>query len=219
MSIEWSIAICLGAFGFLIAILRTDQVSLGIPIAYLLLLYTYYLPGAFVHLSDNLFLTENLYTELGIRLTALASTCFVAGVWLAKCGIRSAPVTSYSHRPRFWFFCLMSGWSVVFRLYRLHDIPSVGAAVDMGGAVWIWGVLLALRYFVSKGDFKSICIWCVALSVYPMAMLFRGFFWWGLAASALAASVLFVSTKRLARLMFGFVLAVFLGLNFCRTII
>ncbi len=212
MNIAYSILVCLAVFGVLILMLRTDGVSLGLPIAYLLTLYMIHLPGAFAHLYDNWFLTDNLYTEIGIGFTALASTCFVAGVWFARRGIASAAIAVHQERRRFWSFCLLGGWIVLYGLYPLHNVASLGAVVDMGGAIWILGVLLALRYSVSKGDLKSVIIWTIALSVFPVLRLLQGgFLGYGVAAAILAVSCIFVTAKRLTPLIVGFGLAGFLG--------
>ena len=85
-AISLSIYICLAAFVWLIAMLRSDRISLGLPVAYLSLLLLNHVPGAFVHAFGESVLDDSDAVEIGIRFTAIASMCFVGGVWLARIG-------------------------------------------------------------------------------------------------------------------------------------
>src|SRR5947208_659056 len=97
--------------------IRTDRLSLGLPLAYMVLLLLIHVPGAIAHLLPAPFLTDDLYTEIGSSLAALGAVCFVAGVWLARASYHpgAAPVaeSGFPERRKFWLFCLFGGWTVV----------------------------------------------------------------------------------------------------------
>ena len=64
-------------------------------------------------------------------------------------------------------------------------MPSLGAAINSGGAVWMLGALLGLRAAFEAGSLQRILIWCGALAVYPIIMLVGGgFLSYGAAAGA-----------------------------------
>jgi hypothetical protein len=208
------ILVCLAAFLGLLFILRRDRVSLGLPIAYLYSLLLIHVPGAFAHIAGRDFLLNSDLVELAMRFTALGSICFVAGVWLAR---RSAPRASFVpdvDRPHFWWFCLIGGWACIYGLSPLYEIPSVSAAVEKGGGIWMLGVILGLRAACQRADAKRIGIWFGALLVYPVLMLLLGgFLSYGSAAIILVCSVLTVSTRSHWRVVSGLVVFGFLSLS------
>src|ERR1700728_233239 len=208
------ILVCLAAFLGLLFILRRDRVSLGLPIAYLYSLLLIHVPGAFAHIAGRDFLLNSDLVELAMRFTALGSICFVAGVWLAR---RSAPRASFVSdvdRPHFWWFCLIGGWACIYGLSPLYEIPSVSAAVEKGGGIWMLGVILGLRAACQRADAKRIGIWFGALLVYPVLMLLLGgFLSYGSAAIILVCSVLTVSTRSHWRVVSGLVVFGFLSLS------
>src|ERR1700741_4458082 len=104
------IVVCLAAFLGLLWLLRRDRLSLGLPIAYLYSLLLIHVPGAFAHILGRDFLLNSDLIEIAMRLTALGSTCFVAGVWLARCLTPGAPIRREATRAHFWRFCLFGGW-------------------------------------------------------------------------------------------------------------
>ncbi|MDZ4821555.1 MAG: hypothetical protein SGJ20_21550, partial [Planctomycetota bacterium] len=171
-----SIAICLGAFCFLVYIVRRDTVSLGLPIAYFFGLLLIHVPGAFAHVVGADVLRDSNFTELGIRFTAIGAICFVAGVWLARYSGVVLPPYGAADRERFWLFCLLAGWFFTYGLSALGRIPTLGAAIDKGGAVWMLGVLMGLRAGVFSRDLSKSLIWLSALAVYPILMLLFGGF-------------------------------------------
>ena len=141
-----SIFICLAAFLWLLWLLRRDGLSLGLPIAYLYSLLFIHVPGAFAHIVGRDFLLNSDLVEIAMRFTALGSMCFVAGVWLARSSTTPrVPIRREADRPHFWWFCLIGGWSCIYGLSPLYQIPSISAAVDKGGGIWMLGVLLGLR--------------------------------------------------------------------------
>jgi len=207
------IFICLAAFFWLLWLLRKDRVSLGLPIAYLFGLLLIHLPGAFAHVVGD-FLPSSDLTEIGMRFTALGSMCFVAGVWLARSSAPRMPIRREADRQDFWWFCLLGGWSCVYGLSPLYHIPSVSAAVDKGGGIWMLGVMLGLRSAVQRGDRKRIGIWLGALMVYPVLMLLLGgFLSFGSAAIIMVCAALTISTRSYWRVVVGIAIFVFLSLS------
>jgi hypothetical protein len=208
------IFVCLAAFLGLLFILRRDTVSLGLPIAYLYSLLLIHVPGAFAHIAGRDFLLNSDLVELAMGFTAVGSICFVAGVWLAS---RSALRMSFCpdvDRPHFWWFCLIGGWVCIYGLSPLYVIPSVSAAVEKGGGIWMLGVMLGLRAACQRGDFKRIGIWIGALMVYPVLMLLLGgFVSYGSAAIIIVFSALTVSTRSHLRVVVGVIIFGFLSLS------
>jgi len=208
------IFICLAAFLWLLVLLRRDRVSLGLPIAYLYLLLLIHLPGAFAHIVGRDFLLNSDLVELAMRFTGFGSICFVAGVWLAR---RSAPSVSFCpdvDRPHFWWFCLIGGWVCIYGLSPLYEIPSVSAAVEKGGAIWMLGVMLGLRAACQRADLRRVWIWLGALTVYPVLMLLLGgFLSYGSVAIILVCSVLTVSVRSHWRVVVSIAAFGFLSLS------
>jgi putative effector of murein hydrolase LrgA (UPF0299 family) len=208
------IFICLAAFFWLLRLLRKDRVSLGLPIAYLFGLLLIHLPGAFAHVVGDFLPSSSDLTEIGMRFTALGSMCFVAGVWLARSSAPRMPIRREADRQDFWWFCLLGGWSCVYGLSPLYHIPSVSAAVDKGGGIWMLGVMLGLRSAVQRGDRKRIGIWLGALMVYPVLMLLLGgFLSFGSAAIIMVCAALTISTRSYWRVVVGIAIFVFLSLS------
>jgi hypothetical protein len=213
-SMPVSIAVCLGAFWTLVWLLRRDRVSLGLPIAYLFGLLLIHVPGAFAHVVGGPLLWDWDLTQLGIAFTAVGAVCFVAGVWLARLlPIKVAP-EARANRDSFWVFCLLGGWFFTYGLSSLGSIPSIGAAVEEGGALWMLGVLLGLRAAVTRRDLRATAMWVSALVVYPALMLlFGGFLSYGSAAMIVVLSGLAISTRSHWRVVVGILAAAVLGLN------
>ena len=212
------IAVCLAAFLALLWLLRRDRLSLGLPIAYLFSLLLIHIPGAFAHAVAGDFLPNADLIELAMRFTAVGAVCFVAGVWLARwLGRRSVPsvrVGAGVNGSRFWCFCLIAGWACIYGMSPLYSIPSVSAAVDKGGAIWMLGVLLGLRAAVAERDFKWMGFWLGALMVYPVLMLLLGgFLSYGSAAVIIVCAALTISTQSSWRVVAGITVFTFLSLS------
>src|ERR1700691_4055277 len=152
------IFICLAAFLGLLGLLRRGRVSLGLPIAYLYSLLLIHVPGAFANIAGRDFLLHSDLVEIAMRFTALGSMSVVAGVLLARSSTARMPIRREADRHRFWWFCLLGGWACVYGLSPLYRIPSVSAAVDKGGGIWMLGVMLGLRAAVQRGDRRRIGI-------------------------------------------------------------
>ena len=209
-----SFLFCFVSFLALLSLLRTDRVSLGLPIAYLFSLFLIHAPGAFADLiGPELFSFSDL-TEIGMRFVAIGSICFVGGVWLARSSAARPPISAPINRDQFGVFCLVGGWIVEYALKPLHGIPTVGAAVDKGAGLWMLGVLLALRAACHRGDLKRIVIWLSTLMVYPaVVLLLGGFLSYGTQAIIIVLAVLTISTQRYWLVAAGVAATVFFGLS------
>jgi putative effector of murein hydrolase LrgA (UPF0299 family) len=208
------IFICLAAFLWLLWLLRRDRVSLGLPIAYLYSLLLIHVPGAFAHIVGRNFLFHSDVVEIGMRSAALGSVCFVAGVWLARPSTPKMSPPLRADRNHFWWFCLIGGWSLIYGLSPLYQIPSISAAVAKGGGIWMLGVMLGLRAACQRGDLKRIGIWLGALMVYPVLMLLLGgFLNYGSAAIIIVCAALTISTRSYSRVVVGITVFVFLSLS------
>ena len=80
-----SVIVCIASFIGVVAFLRMERVSLGIPVAYIGSLLLIHVPGAVAHLLDReeLLIYARTFTEAGIAFTAVGSVCFLLGVWLS----------------------------------------------------------------------------------------------------------------------------------------
>jgi hypothetical protein len=213
-TITISILICLAAFGALIWLLRRDRMSLGLPVAYLFGLLLIHVPGAAAELVAGDRLGDADYTALGIRFTAIAALCFLAGVYLARRSRVPLPKPREVDHQRFSVFCLFGGWILIYGLSPIAKIPSIGAAIEAGGAIWTLGVMLALRDAVRRGEPGSIVTWLCALGVYPTLMLLLGgFLSYGSAAAIAVLSILTISVRSPRRLALGIVVFSFIGLT------
>ena len=209
-----SISLCLAAFCCLLYILRRDTVSLGLPIAYLFGLLLIHVPGAFAHLIGGDILLDSNFTEIGIRFTAIGAICFVAGVWLARSSGLIQPRYGAADRERFWVFCLIAGWFFTYGLSPLGSIPSLGAAIEKGGALWMLGIMMGLRSAVLSKDLFRSAIWLSALAVYPVLMLLvGGFLSYGATATVIVLSVLAISVHSHLRVVAGIIIASVIGFN------
>src|SRR3984885_2625193 len=208
------IFICLASLFWLLRLLREDRVSLGLPVAYLYSLLLIHVPGAFAHVVGRDFLRHSDLIEIGMSFVALGSTCFVAGVWLGRFLTPRVSIHPEADRPRFWWFCLLGGWSLIYGLSPLYQIPSVSAAVEKGGGLWMLGVMLGLRAACQRGDRKRIAIWFGALIVYPVLMLLLGgFLSYGSAAITIVFATLTISTRSYWRGVIGITVFEFLSLS------
>jgi putative effector of murein hydrolase LrgA (UPF0299 family) len=202
------------AFVGLLWMLRRDRISFGLPVAYLYSLLLIHVPGAFAHIVGRDLLFNSDLIEIAIRFTALGSICFVVGVWLARSSTPRTPIRRQADRHHFWWFCLLGGWSCIYGLSPLYHIPSVSAAVDKGGGIWMLGVMLGLRAACQRGDLKRIGIWFGALMVYPVLMLLLGgFLSYGSVAIIIVCAALTISTRSHWRVAVGIAVFIFLGLS------
>jgi hypothetical protein len=205
---------CLASLAVLLQILRRRQPSLGLPLAYLASLLLIHVPGAFAHLIGGGMLKGTEYVEIGIRYTAIGAVCYVVGVWIARRMIPAPRAAAPANRRDFAVFCLIGGWVFVYGLSVLARVPSLGAAINSGGAVWMLGALLGLRAAFEAGSLQRILIWCGALAVYPIIMLVGGgFLSYGAAAVMIVISVLTILARSYWRAVAGIAIASVVGLT------
>jgi len=208
-----AIFICLAIFGCLVWVLRRDQQSIGLPIAYLFLLLLNHVPGAIAHASSSGFF-NSAATEIGISLTAIASACFLAGVWFVHLFTPRARTHIATVRKQYWYFCLFVGWIATFIISALAGSIGLVVVVDNAGTIWMLGVILGLRLAVQQGDFIRIALWLAALMIYPSTMLLLGgFLSYGSAAIIIVFSVLAISVRSNWRVVIGVIVVAVLGFN------
>jgi len=219
---EVSIAVCMAGLFVLLFLLRRNGPSLALPFAYLSLLLLNHVPGAFAPIMDADFHPHLSQVSEGIWLTAVGVACFVIGVWYARVRTqeqRLAPQVSshlagFREDRTFWFFCLLGGWLFTFGLTPLRNLPSVGAVVYNGGAVWMLGVLLALRWSVHNKKHLWTTFWMICLTIYPaMILVTAGFLSYGTTASLIVVCVLAVAARGYWRVMIAIGLVGYMGLS------
>jgi hypothetical protein len=205
---------CLAAVVLLLRMLREQRLSLGLPLAYIASLLIIHVPGALAHFVSSGVLEGSDYVELGFKYTAIGAVCFVAGVWLARRRSQARIEPGPAPRREFAAFCLVGGWVFVFGLTALARIPSLGALIASGGAIWMLGVLLGLKSGVQSGSPQRVLLWTAALAVYPLFMLLMGgFLSYGSAAVIIVVSVMAILARSYARAAVGITLATFVGLT------
>ena len=193
--------------------LRYFGVTLGLPIAYLLNLLLIHVPGAVAHLLDsNRILIGRPYTEAGIAFTAIGTCCFVIGVLVVH--LKAPAVTPVAvPRATYWRFCLIGGW-VVTAIGFMFNLPTLGAVLIKGGAVWMLGIMLALDSSLRRGDPTMAARWLVALLVYPATMLLvGGFLSHGILAMTMVLAILAVHVRSAAKVTIGTIVAVVVGIS------
>jgi hypothetical protein len=209
-----SIAACIASLFFLLWQLQRDGRTLGLPFAYLAMLLLTQVPGAFALLLGRDFLEGYDYVALGIRYGAIASCCFVLGVWIARSRRGPAPKPVRAPRRIYWNFCVIGGWLFVYGLTPLANVPSVGALIEAGGAIWLLGVMLGLRSAMAAKDLSRIFMWTGALMVYPILMLLLGgFLSYGSLAIILVVSGLLVASRHFGRSVVMVTVGALVGVN------
>ena len=209
-----SILVCVGALVWLLVLLRRNTVSLGLPFAYLYLLLFNHVPGAYAVWMGDSFIDVSAATATGIYFTAIASVCFAVGVWFARRKIKKTANHPNASREQFSKFCLLGGWFFVYGLSPLGQIPSLGAAIEKGGAVWMLGVMLGLRSALQRGDIQRAVLWGSALMVYPTLMLLLGgFLSYGAAAVIIVAAIVAISTVSTTRVLFVGAVVTFMAVS------
>ena len=208
------ILICIAAYVWLAWLLRRDRLSLGFPLAYLTGLLLIHVPGAAITLFTDQFDFNEEIIEVGIRLAAIGSICFVAGVAIARFLNKKRPAYVYVERPQFWYFCLLGGLFISFGLGFLNNLPSLRSAIDRGSAIWMLGALLGLRWAFSRVNLAAIATWGMATMIYPvLVLLIGGFMSYGSAAVINVASTLVVSARSTLKVIATGLLITYLGLT------
>lgn len=222
-----SILVCLGVVLTLLWLLRRDRVSLGLPVAYMIALLLIHLPGAYAFVVSN-GVYGGTATAVGMRLTAIGAVFFLVGVAAAnslKLFRPERPASPPGHPrygaappqppgPRYWMFCLLGGWLLVFGVSTVIRIPTIGAAVDKGGAIWMLGVMLGLASAFQQRNPRQIAFWGLMMFIYPaMMLLVGGFLSYGSTAVIVICSILFIAARRYWVSVAGLAVGSFLGLS------
>lgn len=235
MPVFLSLLLFLCSFAVLLwSLRRGERMSLGLPVAYLMALGLEHLPGAWAYwITDGL--SGSRAIERGIFLAATGAACFAAGVMLINTVVRlrTSPTgrgtptrpqgkpyaVPVDNGPKLWVFCLLGGWGLVYGISVILRLPTIGAIVEKGGAIWMLGVMLGLASALRRSDFVQGAGWFSALAVYPVLMLILGgFMSYGTAAVIISCSILLVMArtywKAMAVLALGFVLAINIFVNY-----
>jgi hypothetical protein len=147
-------------------------------------------------------------------LTAIGACSFLAGVALRQKAAGRAVIENFPISSSFPKFCLNGGLFATFALFPVTRIPSIGAAVDKAGALWILGVVLGLRSASLSGRSTEMLYWLTAMLVYPILMLLMsGFLSYGTAAVLIAISGLAIVARSIWRVWFFLVLITVFGLS------
>lgn len=209
-----SILVCVASLFVLLYLLRHDQRSLGLPLAYLGSLLLIHLPGAFAHVATGERLQGNEFVSAGVFYTAIGCVCFVGGVWLAQASTQSRRTPRVADRRAFAYFCLIGGWVFVYGLSPLNRLTSIGAVIETGGAIWMLGTLLGIRAAVHAGNTQRALVWGAALAVYPTLMLLLGgFLSYGATAVMIVLAVLPVCARTFTRATIGILVVAFIGVT------
>jgi hypothetical protein len=208
-----SLVLCLASFVILLAMLRRNRVTLGLPAAYLMNLLVLHVPGMFGQIVD----TQNVVqgdaaTRLGSILTAIGVVAFVLGVYL---GTRNQPIPVARGAPRsvFWRFCLVGGGLLTVVAYRI-SLPSITAVIKTGGPIWMLGTMLGLRSAYLARDGKKMFRWLIVLAIYPLLiLLLTGFMSYGSVAVIIVLSGLAVVVRSARALTFTYIVSVVFGIS------
>ncbi len=220
--VQLSVAVCMASLVVLFWLLRRNGPSFGLPFAYLGLLLLNHVPGAMVPVMDTQFSGHLSEVSAGIRLTAIGVVCFVIGVWYARYQTleqRLSPqppshLAVLQEDRSFWIFCLLGGWLFTFGLTPLRNLPSIGAVIYNGGAIWMLGVLLGLRWSVRNKRRGWTAFWVACLAVYPAIILvLAGFLSYGATAALVVVCVLTVAGRGFAKTFVAIGLTIYLGLS------
>lgn len=209
-----SVLVCLVSFAVLFALLRRDRASVGLPIAYLFGLLLIHVPGALAHTFGAATLLDSELTETGVFFTAIGSVAFLAGVWLAHFRPQVIPATAPESTRDFQWFCIAGGLVFTLAFTLMVRVPTLSAALDRGGTIWMLGVLLGLQDSLRRHDVRWTLIWMLILAVYPVLMLlFGGFVSYGSTAISIVLAGLAVSVRSNWRIALGTVIVAVLGVN------
>lgn len=208
------ILICAFCFLVLAWHSRLIGISLGLPIAYLFAMLLQHLPGALAHaVAGKSIFPDSSATQIGLEYTMIGTICFVTGAVLAQRIIKSKSGKSDPRwlqqrgMRRFAVYCLRGGWLVACATIFLGQIPSIGAAIEKAGAIWILGVMIGLLASVKQRRAGNFFLWLVALSVYPLVVLIAGgFLSFGSTSIFVVLSALLVMMKSNVRAYTGVVL-------------
>ncbi len=223
IDLAWfSIGVCIAALVVTVFAVREDKASIGLPIAYMVSLLLIHVPGGFAYATSGGRYTGVLaggdYPAIGMALTAAGCVAFVVGLLVARrIQLRSRswpPLLLKPTNRRFWVFCVVGGWLFYFGLSPLSSVPTLGAVINFGSAIWMLGAMLGLAHAISTRQVASVIRWIAASLVYPMAiLLFAGFLSYGSTALIIVGSFVLSRLKRVRTVLVAMPFAAFLGLS------
>ena len=223
MTSAWlAILVCVLSFSATMWIVRASSASLGLPLAYVINLLLIHVPGAYAYVVSGGAYSGMVpggdYVADGILLTAIGVACFVVGVRVAVAGSRiklgvMERLASF-HDRRFLLFCLLGGWFLAFGLTPLRNVPTLGAAIVYGSAIWMLAVMIGLSHAVRSRRSSGVVLWMAALLVYPSTvLLFGGFLSYGTAAMIIVGSFAVISLRSAFSAFLIILLVGYLGLS------
>jgi len=183
-----AVALCLASAFWVILRLRWVQISVGLPLAYVLSLLLIHVPGAVAHaLAGDAELFRYEVTLSGIWITAAGCIAFAAGVHLAAIRIRgSGPLTL---DWRFGLFTAVTGWLFILGFSFLRDIPTISAFAAKASALWIIGAAIGLRASFAAGQWRAFAGWSAVTAAFPTFTLLQT----GFLSSATVATLIVIS--------------------------
>ena len=193
-----SIAGCLVALVLTILLVKKSPATLALPLSYMINLLLIHVPGAYAFaVSGGQYSGLNNSTSAistGILLTALSSFCFIIGYSFSVFRNRGLGLVQSWTIPKidrnFVVFCLVSGWILSFGVGFLRDIPTVGAAIFFGSAVWMLAAMTSLAAAVENRDPLKFMTWLAVLFAYPFFVLIvSGFMSYGAIAVIIVGSL------------------------------
>ena len=217
-----SIIACLVVLAMTVALVKRSPVTLALPLSYMINLLLLHVPGAYAFaVSGGKFagMDNNASAILtGIMLTAVAAICFLIG---CSFSIGNSRNTAYSNRwtdtaidNKFTVFCLASGWVLAFGVGILRGIPTIGAAVYFGSAIWMLAAMTSLAMAIRTRDSLKFAIWAAVLFAYPLLiLLLHGFLSYGATAVIIVGTLAVVQMRSVMRSMLMIVVAAYLGIS------
>lgn len=209
-----SITLCVVAMVAVVLIVRHQSPSMGLPAAYLFLTMLVHLPGAVAHALPWATFPFTIYTEIGIRLTAIGALCFVMGVWLARRKGVARENRIFRPDTRFLLFCLVGGWVLTLVWRFLRAIPTASSIVDNASRLWVIGIMLALPANISERKFGAVLFWLASMSVFGVWLLvFGGFLTHSTRLNVLCLVPLVVLTPRIWKVGGAMLIVIYLGMS------
>ncbi len=197
--------------------------TMGLPLAYILALALIHLPGGFAYAASGGEYTGLLaggdYPAIGMGLTAVAMCSFLTGLLMIRQFARG-PVTKATPRNArpdqrsFMLFCVVAGWIAAFGATPLTAIPTLGAAIVFGSAIWMLGVILGLRQAIAMRRTSSFLLWLGALLVYPVTILtLGGFLSYGSTAVIIVLASILARFRRVGLVLLSLPIAFTAGIS------
>jgi hypothetical protein len=217
-----SILACFIALVLTMLLQRRSGLTIALPLAYMVSLLLIHLPGAYAFAAsggESLgIVREGEAVASGIYLTAIGALCFVVGLSLVSrpSGLTISQSTRMFQRidPRFVFFCMVAGWILAFGAGSLRYVPTLGAAIYFGSAIWMLVTAIRLSGALQERNLREFGIWLGALLAYPIVVLvFSGFLSYGAAAVIIAGSLGILNLKSAFRSLWVLFAISFLGLS------